>query len=115
MYVPKDQKNDNVVALNASIQKLVSQFLSNRNITDATASIKEAIEAAATSNTAAPGAITTSSSDAAASAKITADAATAHPRPTVTMSLYPGAYAADDIIYYCIPLPLGTSSMPRPS
>ena len=47
-----DQHPANVVALMASIEKLVSQLFVNGNIANATTSIEEAIEASATSNAA---------------------------------------------------------------
>ena len=95
-----DQNTDNVAALTASIQQLVTQFIANGNITGATTSIKEAIEASATRNAVAIGAISASDTDAAASAKITADVATAYAKPTTTMSLHPGSQALGEIIDY---------------
>ena len=66
----------------------------NGNIANTTTSIKEAIEASATSNADAIGYIGLYATDAAASAKVTADAAMVTP----TMSLHPGAHDAEKII-----------------
>ena len=110
-----DKNTSNVAALTASIHKLVSQFLSNGNITNTTASIKKAITAAATTNTAAIGAISASATDATASSKVTADATTARVRPTENMFLHPGAHVANEIIDYSTTVgttPYTDSTMP---
>ena len=87
----------NVAAITAPIQQLVTQFLANSNIADATTSIKEVIKASATANAAAIGAIGVSATDVAASAKVTADAKTTRVN-TPQIPLYPGAHDAENII-----------------
>ena len=85
MSAADDQNTTNVAAFMASIHQLVSQLLANSTISDANISIKETIEASATANAAAIGTIGFTATDAAASAKVTADAATARVK-TPTMS-----------------------------
>ena len=87
-----------MVAITASIQHLVTQLLANGNITNTTTSIKEAIEASATSNAAAIGAIGLSATDTDASAKLTADDTMSHVKPTPKISLHPGAHDANKTI-----------------
>ena len=97
MSAADDQNTANVAALTVSIQQLVSQLLANGNIADATTSIKEAIEVSATSNVAAIGAIVLSATNAAASAKVTADDAAARVK-VPKISLQPGAHDPENII-----------------
>ena len=89
----------NMVALTTSIQDLVTQLLSGGGtIATATASIKGAIEASANSNAAAIGTLTASTADAAASAKVTADAAVARTKSAIKYALHPINHNADNAL-----------------
>ena len=91
----------NMAALTVSIQELVAQILSGGgSIAAATTSIKDAIEASATSNAASIGTLTASTSDVAASTKVTTDAAVARAKPAAKYALHPGNHDADNALDY---------------
>jgi hypothetical protein len=95
-----DSTDPNVKALTASIQEMVTQLLAGGSISAATTSIKDAIEASATRNATAIYDLTASTAEAAASAKINADAATARTKPPTQFALHPGTHNADGIFDY---------------
>ena len=88
----------NVTALTVSIQQLVAQLLAGGNISAATTSIKDAIEVSVTHNATDIYDLTASTADAAASAKVSADAATARSKSSPTFSLHPSTHDADGIL-----------------
>jgi hypothetical protein len=92
---------NNVAALTLSIQTLVTQLLAGGgDITAATTSIKEAIEAAATANATAIGNLTASTADVAANTKVTADQAVAKAKPAAIFSLHPGNHDPSKALDY---------------